>query len=84
MNAPLGSDTALLSTYQDSDSMRQELIAGVSTGKLRKTIEYTDSGSGSDNLNYAYNAQGELIYVEDQSGNVIEHVFDTDGMVTER
>ncbi len=35
-------------------------------------------------VTYAYEAQGELIDAEDQSGNVIEHVFDTAGMVTER
>ncbi len=66
-----------------NDAVRQELITEVSTGELLKAIRWPGSGGESDIVSYAHSSQGELIRVTDQSGNVLEHLFDTAGRVTE-
>lgn len=48
-------------------------------GNLLQKVTYPDSGSGTDVVTYAYNAQGQLIWQKDQAGNVIEFDYDDSG-----
>ena len=51
----------------------------IASGHLLQKVTYPDSGSGSDVVTYAYNAQGQRVYMKDQSGNVIETDYDDAG-----
>ena len=51
----------------------------ISTGHLLQEVEYPDSASASDVVTFAYNAQGQQVYKQDQAGNVIETDFDDGG-----
>ena len=51
----------------------------ISAGHLLQEIEYPDSASASDVVTFAYNAQGEQIWKEDQAGNIIETDRDDEG-----
>ena len=51
----------------------------ISTGHLQQEVEYPDSASASDVVTFAYNAQGQQVYKQDQAGNVIETDFDDGG-----
>lgn len=54
---------------------------------LKKVIYPAQSGGQSEadrRVSYAYNAQGQTIWTEDQTGNIIENVFDTSGRQTHR
>ena len=51
----------------------------VSTGHLLQEVEYPDSASASDVVTFAYNAQGQQVYKQDQAGNVIETDYDDGG-----
>ena len=51
----------------------------IASGHLLQKATYPDSGSGSDVVTYAYNAQGQQVYLKDQSGNVVETDFDDAG-----
>ena len=56
----------------------------VARGDSLKTVAYPDSASGTDVVSFAYNAQGQQIWKQDQAGNVIETDFDTAGRETAR
>jgi RHS repeat-associated protein len=56
----------------------------IGTGHLLKKITYPDSVSGSDEVNFAYNAQNQEIWKGDQGGNVIETDYDTLGHQTQK
>ncbi|RNC81833.1 MAG: hypothetical protein ED559_08630 [Phycisphaera sp.] len=56
----------------------------IGSGRLLYTVQYPDSSGGTDVVTYAYNAQGQQIYMKDQAGNVIETVFDDAGRETDR
>jgi RHS repeat-associated protein len=49
---------------------------------LLRTVEYPDSGGANDTVRFAYNAQGQQIFRQDQSGNVIQTVYDDSGRET--
>ncbi|MCB9609437.1 MAG: hypothetical protein H6716_22790 [Polyangiaceae bacterium] len=51
----------------------------IATGHLLQRVVYPDGDTTSDNVTYAYNAQGEQTYREDQAGNVLERVYDDSG-----
>ncbi len=56
----------------------------IASGHLLSEVQYPDSSGGSDVVTNAYNAQGELIWREDQGGNVFEHAYDDVGRLTSR
>jgi RHS repeat-associated protein len=68
---------------------------GVSTGDspgaskfdakhLLRQVTYPDSGGAGDVVRFAYNAQGQPIWTQDQEGNVIETDYDDGGRETHR
>ena len=56
----------------------------IATGHLLYSVQYPDSSGGSDVAKYAYNAQSQQVWMQDQEGNVIETVYDTGGRQTDR
>ena len=54
------------------------------SNRLLTEIEYPDSGGASDVVSIGYNAQGQLIYIEDQAGNVVQTEYNTAGQRTAR
>jgi len=51
----------------------------IASGALLQKVAYPDSSGGSDVVAFAYNAQGQIIWHRDQSGNIIETSFDANG-----
>jgi YD repeat-containing protein len=51
----------------------------IGSGHLLQEIEYPDSASASDVVTFAYNAQSQRIYKQDQAGNVLEYDYDDSG-----
>ena len=56
----------------------------IGSGHLLQEVKYPDSANASDVVTYAYNAQGQRVYVKDQAGNVIETDHDDGGRETDR
>ena len=56
----------------------------IGSGHLLQEVKYPDSANASDVVTYAYNAQGQRIYVKDQAGNVIETDYDDGGRESDR
>jgi RHS repeat-associated protein len=60
----------------------------IASNRLIKKVTYPPNESGQAaadrEVEYAYNAQQQQIYVEDQSGNIIQHDYDTAGRLTQR
>ena len=55
------------------------------TGHLLQKVTYPDDAGGNRGyVKYAYNAQGQLLWQEDQATNVLELVYDTAGRETIR
>lgn len=51
----------------------------ISSNRLLHTVQYPDSSGGSDVVTYAYNAQGQQIYMKDQLGTETASTYDTAG-----
>jgi len=51
----------------------------IASGELLSQLKFPDSTGGSDVIQYAYNAQGERIWVKDQAGNIIQLLHDLSG-----
>jgi len=51
---------------------------------LQKVTYPDDAGGDRGYVLYAYNAQGQVIWTEDQATNVLENVYDTSGRETAR
>jgi len=58
--------------------------SNIGTGHLLQTVQYPDSSGGSDVVTYAYNAQSQKNWQQDQEGNVIETDFNDSGRQTHR
>ena len=56
----------------------------IATGHLLQEATYPDSTGATDTVTYAYNAQNQQIWMEDQEGNVIETDYDDMGRVTHK
>jgi len=57
----------------------------IATRHLLQKVTYRDDGVGDrGHVKYAYNAQGQVIWTEDQATNVLENVYDTAGRETAR
>ncbi|MBL8695888.1 MAG: hypothetical protein JNJ88_17470 [Planctomycetes bacterium] len=57
----------------------------IATGYLLQKVTYPDDGVGDRGyVLYAYNAQGQVIWTEDQATNVLENFYDTAGRETAR
>lgn len=56
----------------------------ISSNRLLHTVQYPDSSGGSDVMTYAYNAQGQQIYVKDQLGTETALTYDTAGRLLHR
>ncbi|MCC7014855.1 MAG: hypothetical protein IT454_19995 [Planctomycetes bacterium] len=56
----------------------------VATGDLLHIVTYPDSGGSSDVVTFAYNAQGQEVWKQDQAGNVIETTYDDAGRQSAR
>ncbi len=56
----------------------------IGAGHLIQKITYPDSADADDVVTFAYNAQSQQIYKEDQDGNVIEIDFDDSGRAVHR
>jgi len=78
---PGGSNQVTTYTYGvlTSDSPGASTFA---SNRLLRKVTYPDSASGSDVVRFAYNAQGQAIFKQDQAGNVLETDYDTAGRKT--
>jgi RHS repeat-associated protein len=56
----------------------------IATGHLLQKVQYPDSSGGTDVVTFAYNAQSQQIWTQDQAGNVIETDYDDSGRETHR
>ncbi len=56
----------------------------IGTGHLLGEIAYPDSSGASDVVSYAYNAQSQQVWMQDQSGNIVETDYDDSGRQTHR
>lgn len=77
----------------DSDDQVTESIYGVTKGadaddskighgSLLFRVKYPDSTGDTDSVTYAYNAQGQRIYMKDQNATVHEYDYDDSGRQT--
>jgi len=78
---PGGSNQVTTYTYGvlTSDSPGASTFA---SNRLLRKVTYPDSASGSDVVRYAYNALGQVIFKQDQAGNVLQTDYDTAGRKT--
>ncbi|MCK4873242.1 MAG: hypothetical protein KAS72_10995 [Phycisphaerales bacterium] len=53
-------------------------------GHLLRSVQYPDSGGGTDLVTFAYNALSQQIYAKDQAGNIIEMDYDDLGRIEHR
>ncbi|MBI5362690.1 MAG: hypothetical protein HZA53_05890 [Planctomycetes bacterium] len=56
----------------------------IATGHLLQKTTYPDSSSAGDVVTYAYNAQSQELWKQDQAGNVYETEFDAAGRVAHK
>jgi len=56
--------------------------SALATGHFLFTVQYPDSGGGVDVVTHAYNAQGQLIWKQDQGGSVLDLTYDLAGRLT--
>src|SRR6185295_12015693 len=58
--------------------------SNIASNSLLYTIAYPDSSGGSDVATFAYNAQGQEMWKQDQAGNIIQTDYDVAGRVTHK